>query len=205
MDLSDLQGRLDVLENRYQEWAAPLNRAIQDRAYRINRGGYTGDDFHRDLLRLDVEHKAEYDPYPEFYALFDELCPAYLEAGTGERAAIRALIGERKGTVHAMLGYVNKASNQLRATGDTTWLRLGLAGASIENSRRDYRDLLLSLAELYVAAEERGLDPAAEFARVAELSDTEKPAGGPTAVSEMLARFHRSAVLEERQRHGARL
>src|SRR5437762_57372 len=139
-NLPDLESRLDEMERRYQEWAAPINRAIQERAYRINRGGYSGDDFHRDLLRLDAEHRAVYDPYPEFYALFDELCPAYLEAAPEERAAIRAAVGQRKGAVHALLGYVNRAANQLRATGDPAWLRLGLAGASVENCRCDYRD-----------------------------------------------------------------
>src|SRR5437763_12610434 len=99
------------------------------------------------------------------------------------------------GAVQAMLGSVIRAYCQLRATRDRAWLTLGLAGASIENSRRDYRDLLLALAELYVAAEESGLDPQPEFARIATLSDGEKPAGGPTPVSKMLARFHLSAVL----------
>ena len=96
----------------------------------------------------------------------------------GLNAAIRAVVGQRKGAVHALLGFVNRAANQLRATGDARWLELALAGASVENCRRDYRDVLLSLAELYVAAEESGIDPRPEFARIAALSDTEKPAGG---------------------------
>src|SRR5439155_5859066 len=127
VNLPDLESRLDEMERRYQEWTAPINRAIQERAYRINRGGYSGEDFHRDLLRIDAEHKAVYDPYPEFYALFDELCPAYLEAGSEERSTIRAVVGQRKGAVHALLGYVNHAANQLRAAGDVAWLRLALA------------------------------------------------------------------------------
>jgi hypothetical protein len=60
--------------------------------------------------------------------------------------------------------------------------------------------VLLALAELYVVAEEVGIDPKPEFKAVSRLSSREKPSGGTTPVSRMLASFHRYAVLKERRR-----
>ncbi len=74
-----------------------------------------------------------------------------------------------------------------------------MAAVSIENCRQDFRDVLLALADLYVAAEEVGIDPRPEFNAVSRLSSEKKPAGGTTAVSTVLADFYRSAALRERK------
>lgn len=133
-------------------------------------------------------------------ALYD-LCRFYLETSSEQRARIRTWISDKEGLLNRCLGYVHKVSKQIHSVEDGEWLRIGLAAASIENCRFDYRDFLLALAELYVTAEEAGLDPRGEFKAVATLSSKKTPrGGGTTSVSSMLSNFHRYAVLKERRR-----
>jgi hypothetical protein len=199
MDLTTFEEQLEHLEARYQAWVAPINRAIREKRYLVNRGGYTADDYERDIKRVREEQRAKYDPYRPMYELFDQLGPAYLAASPRERAGIRGAVSIKRGVLSALLGYVYRAADQLRDCGDREWLRRGLAAASIENCSVDYRDLLLALAELYVAAEEVGIKPRSEFKAVSALSSTKRPRGGNTPVSDLLARFHGYGALRERR------
>ena len=200
-----LAAQLEPLERRYREWAAPIDRVIKEKTARLNRNGYGAGDWWRDVQSVRAAQQAKDDPYAEMYALLDLLCPRYLAAPAAERAAIRGAVGGRVGMLSALLGYIHRAARQIHSPADEHWLIHGLAAASIENCHRDFRDVLLALAELYVAAEAGGMDPKPAFARVAALSDSDKPAGGPTPVREMLAHFHDYAVLAERKaRAGAR-
>jgi hypothetical protein len=199
MDLTGLKEQLDRLENRYQEWAEPIDRAIQEKSFRVNRDGYTPEDFHREIDQLREAQREKYDPFQEMYVLLDQLSPAYLTATSEEREAIRLAVSDKGGVLSALLGYVYKSAERVRTQADKEWLLRGLAAVSIENCSKDYRDLLLALAEMYVAAEEVGIDPKPEFKAVAALSSRKTPRGGVTPVSKMLADFPTYAVLRERK------
>jgi hypothetical protein len=107
---------------------------------------------------------AYYAPTEAQRSLFHALCQTYLEASDRERSVIRSAVSGKKGVLNQLLGLVYKAAEQLRATQDVTWLRIGAAAASMQSGHLDYRDFLLALADLYVSAEEAGLDPESEFA-----------------------------------------
>jgi len=199
MEFAVLLRQLDELEERYQEWVGPLNRVIRECTFRVNRDGYTPADFERDVRAIKEKQRARYDPYQAIYALLDELCPAYLEAPAEQRAVVRAAVSDKRGVSSALLGYAYRAAERVRSSADREWLRRGLAAISIENCGRDYRDVLLALAELCVAAEEVGIEPRADFRAVSRLSSGEKPRGGRTSVRQMLARFQSYGVLKERR------
>jgi len=200
MDLAALRSQLDALEAKFQEWARPINQVIRECCSKVNRGDYTQKDFARDVERARQAQLARYNPYQEIYELLDQLCPAYLEATPETRAAARALVSDKEGLLSALLGYAYRAAERLRARAKGEWLLWGLAAISVENCRRDYRDVLLALKELYVAAKEAGRNPRPAFKAVSRLSSEERPTGGPIPVSTMLADFHTYAVLEERRR-----
>jgi hypothetical protein len=202
MDLEALEQELDALEERYQAWVAPINAVIQEKLFLVNRAGYTHADYERDVAHVRAAQRARYDPYPEMYAQFDQLCPAYLDAPPSTRAAIRDAVADRPGVLHALLGYVYRAAGRVRSPDGEEWLLRGLVAASIENGARDVRDLLLALAELYVAAEQAGLSPRPAFRKVAALSSRDIPRGGNTPVRDILAHFHRYGALRERRRRG---
>jgi len=204
MGLTALIQRLDDLEERYQEWVEPINRVIQECLFKINRDGYTSADFDRDVRAIKEKQRAKYDPYQAIYELLDELCPAYVEASAEQRAAMRAAVSEKDGVLSALLGYAYRAAGRIQSPEDREWLRRGLAAISIENCSKDYRDVLLALAELYVAAEEAGIRPATDFRAISRLSSAEKPRGGSASVREMLANFRSYGVLRERRKRQQR-
>jgi hypothetical protein len=202
MGLAALLEQLDELEERYQEWVEPINRVIRECSFKVNRDGYTPADYERDVGAIRDAQRAKYDPYRAIYDLLDELCPAYLEASAEQRVAVRAAVNDKHGVLSALLGYAYRAAERLRSSADREWLQRALAAISIENCARDYRDVLLALAELYVAAEEAGIKPRADFKAVSRLSSGQKPRGGSTSVRHMLANFQSYGVLRERRGRG---
>jgi hypothetical protein len=200
MDLSTLLERLEEWEERYQEWAAPINQFIREYHFKVNRDGYTPADYERDWRAVRERQLAKYDPYPAIYELLDELCPAYLEASAPERAAVRAAVSDKNGVLSALLGYAYRAAKRIQSPADREWLRWGLAAISIENCSRDWRDVLLALAELYVVAEEAGFKPQSDFTAVSKLSSDKKPAGSDTSMRGILANFRSYGALKERRR-----
>ena len=205
MELTALIQQLDDLEQQYQEWVAPINQVIQERLFKVNRDGYTSADFDRDVRAIKEKQRAKYDPYQVIYELLDELCPTYVAASAEQRAAVRAAVSEKDGILSTLLGYAYRAARRIQSPEDREWLRRGLAAISIENCSKDYRDVLLALAELHVAAEEEaGMKPATDFRAISKLSSAEKPRGGKASVKEMLANFRSYGVLRERRRRGQR-
>ena len=202
MDIDSLKARIDEVERRFASWAGPLDHAYVKLIRKVNKDGYTLADYKRDMERVAQARLSEYDPYPEIEALVDEMCIAYLQAKSRMRAAIRAAVEEKRAIANGLFNYVYRSAERLRSGGDSTALKLGLAAISIENCATDFRDDFVALAELYVAAEEAGLDPKPVFAEVAGLSSAQPSRGGSTSVGEMLSEFHGYSVLAERQKKG---
>jgi DNA-binding SARP family transcriptional activator len=205
MDLAEIGKQLRHLERRYQEWVEPINRAFREKMFQVNGNGYTHDDFEREMAQIRERQLAEYDPYEETYTLLDELGPAYLVASAEERTTLRKAFSDKNGLLSALLGYGYRCAEKVRHDADEDWLLRGLSAVSLENCSKDYRDVLLLLAELYVAAEEAGIDPKPAFRRVARLSSNAIPRGGNSSVRRMMANLKGYGVLQERrQRSGKR-
>jgi len=74
-----------------------------------------------------------------------------------------------------------------------------LVAISIENSGVDYRDSLIRLADLYIAAEDKDINPNSAFEEVSKISSKEKPRGGSISMREMMASVHSLPILNERR------
>ena len=84
MNVEEVKERLEELEERYQEWTAPINRITQECWHKVNRDGYTAADFDRDVKRARDERLAQYDPFKdmsEFQKVFDPGHPQADEHG----------------------------------------------------------------------------------------------------------------------------
>jgi hypothetical protein len=202
LNITALIQQLDELEENYQDWVAPINQVIKECSFKVNRDGYTPADFDRDVRTVREKQLEKGDPIQPIHNLLDELCPAYLSASPEEREQVRDAASDKNGVLSALLGYAYRAASQLKSPDDKEWLLNGLAAISIENCGRDYRDVLLALAELYVKAEEVGIKPRSAFTTVSRLSSDEKPDGGDTSMQVMMARLTSYAVLKERRRKG---
>jgi hypothetical protein len=111
-----------------------------------------------------------FEPGPEHEPFFGDLCRLYLAASELERHRIRFLVADKEGILNCLLGYAYKCARQLQATRDEYWLQLGLAASILAKQKMDYRDVLLAWAELYVVAEEAGIDPNPAFKAIASLA-----------------------------------
>jgi hypothetical protein len=120
----------------------------------------------------------EIDPYHvSDPSIYDDLCLLFLEANSVQRQQLSVMVappnkeGEYR-LAYLIYEYMRWVSQRIRTPEDVQALRLGLAAAAIVEESIDFRDVLVSLAFLYQAATEAGIDPKPYFKEVA---DTARP------------------------------
>jgi hypothetical protein len=197
--LAELEVHLARLSQAWEAWDEELGEEQE----RLEQGGMDR------LKAADVVHRRQVDGFRagtapfdlrELYQLLDELCGLYLRADREERLLIRGFFNERARMMNYLHSYVGgRAARLVRSTGDTRWLALGLAAASINDQRVDYRDLLISLGKLWLAAEEVGIAPARHFSAAARISSRE-PVYGNRCTADLLRGFRTSAHLKSIKR-----
>lgn len=185
---------------RYQSWRRPVSQYSEANFNRINQGGFTFSDFERGMAEIEARLPPADNPFPDFHAVLDTVCTAYLHADPAERSAIRQVVAGRDSGAWVR-HYADQLAKQLTSP-DSELLRRAIAAVSIENCASDYRDTITSLADLYVRAEELGIDPRPHFAAIAELSDDQPTPGGCDSFAKMLLEFEKYAVVAERRRMG---
>ena len=107
----------------------------------------------------------------QMFDLIEEVCFSYLHEDAGGRQRIRDFIHEIKGGIrlpgliyivpNAIYAFIQSTAGRIRSKEDGKLLEIGLAAASIEEGRMDFRDLFMSLKELHGAAEKVGIDSTA--------------------------------------------
>ena len=199
MKLDEFDEALGRWEAKYNEWVKPINQFAQVAVFKINKDGYSLGEFEREYKAIEARQRSRYDPQPEIADIVDRMCSEYLSATPTERKQCRSLVRDRNGVLGALMGYVHSATDRLRTTKDIKHLRLGLAAVSIENCATDYRDDLVALAEIWLAAERAGFDPLPHFRDVAKLSSDEQPQEGTTPISELMNHVQDYAILSERR------
>jgi hypothetical protein len=188
--LTEIGKRLERLDAPIRIW-----REQRDRAFDAAFGPKTGK-LSNLMARLPQAANATsglgLGPRDEVFAVFDEICDVYARSDPSRCALIRGIVHERE--AHRLLGdYLGYASRVLKQGGRPEWLERGIAAASIDDQRRDYRDWLMSLGDLYLSARAAHLDPSPVLKRIAERSNPERHAAAPTPTRDALRGFEDSA------------
>jgi hypothetical protein len=188
--LKELGERLERLDTPIRMW-----REQRDRAFAAAFGPKKGQ-LSNLMARLPQAANAAaalgLGPRDEVFAVFDEICALYARSDPSRCAIIRGIVHQHE--AHLLLDeYLAYASRILRQGGRPEWLERGVAAASIDDQRRDYRDWLMSLGDLYLSARAAHLDPSPVLKRVAELSNPEAHAAAPTPTRDALRTFEDSA------------
>ncbi len=165
--LSSLQVRLKKLDSPIRIW-----REARDRSFSATfdpKGGRLSTLMGRLPQAAGAAASVGAGPRDEVFAIFDELCDLYARSDAGHCAIIRGMVHEREARL-LLEAYLAHASQVLKKGGRTEWLERGIAAASIEDQRTDYRDWLVSLGGLYLNAHAAHLDPSPVLKRIAERS-----------------------------------
>jgi len=190
---------LGALNKTWEEWDQELAEVQKE----LEAGGMDWWDALEEVHSRRVEIARRGDSpvdFDQLGELLDELCAIYLEANAEERVGIRALFENKQRVLKYLHSYTGgRTAARLEATGDVKWLRLGLAAGSIADRRVDYRDLLICLGKLWLAAEEVGIAPARHFSAVARISNPE-PRYGDRSTQHLLRHFRRSGHLRSIKR-----
>jgi hypothetical protein len=188
--LESLKERLDRLDAPIRIW-----REARERAFAVAFGPKQGK-LSNLMGRLPQAANAAASlglgPRDGVFAAFDDICDLYARSDPGRCAIIRGIVHEHE--ARALLeDYIAYASRILKQGGRPEWLERGTAAASIDDQRRDYRDWLMALGDLYLSARAAHLDPTPVLKRIAERSNPERHAAAPTPTRDALGNFEDSA------------
>lgn len=197
--LAELNDQLARLDQAWTDWDRELfqaQRALEDAGMDRLEAATA---MHRRQVDAFRDGTAPLD-LDEVHQAVDELCGLYLCADQAQRRRMRGLLEGKERIRKYLHSYIGgRAASLLRSTGEPRWLELGLAAASIADQKVDYRDLLIALGRLWLAAEEVRLEPARHFSAVAEMSSTE-PVYLNRSTRELLRGFSTSGYLKSIKR-----
>jgi len=188
---------LEELGERLERLDAPIRiwREQRDRAFAAAFGPQKGR-LSNLMARLPQAANAAAElglgPRDQVFAVFDEVCDLYVRSDAPRCAIIRGVVHQREARV-LLDDYLAYASRILKKGGRPEWLERAIAAASIDDQRRDYRDWIMSLGDVYLSARAAQLDPSPVLKRIAERSNPERHAAAPTATRDALAKFEDSA------------
>ncbi|MEW6356975.1 MAG: hypothetical protein AB1696_11645 [Planctomycetota bacterium] len=185
-------------ETRFEQWLNETERRLAD----LDRRLAEWLDQPIDIARLSEEiaritqDRARDRRYQaalaDVYEVIEATCRRYLEANAQHRARIRQAVVGKQNILHSLMGYIGYASYHLNSMDDSDWLRIGLAGAAIEDAQIDMRDTILALERLYRKAADLGMEPRSQFEKVAALASDEPGTGAlaNTSMKALLRSFH---------------
>lgn len=213
MDPQTFIAKIRDWSNRYKKWwFEPYSKFRQeyDKAHPSIWNEPNGiENYSNALKEFETKLREQQDLIGEFFDFLDNNYELYIETTSEQRQEIRTafsncyVVSNSGSVTHFMedllMEYLDERVRiNLRETGDKNWLLRGLVAISLENCGIDYRDTLTQLVYLYIAAEEKGIDPESEFQAIAKLSSNEGPRGGSEPMSKMMAETHDSAYYRER-------
>jgi hypothetical protein len=189
-ELGPLAERLASLDAPIRNWQAARQRAF-DAKFTPKEGRLSAI-----MGRLPTAAAATVGvgpgPREQVFALLDEICDLYARSDASRCAVIRGAVHQHE--AHGLLDdYMAHTAQMVESGGRPQWLERGVAAASIEDQRRDYRDWLIGLGNLYVAGIKAKLDPTPVFRRIAERSNAEPHRAAPTPTRDVLEGFEQSA------------
>jgi hypothetical protein len=102
----------------------------------------------------------------------DKICTVYLEKAPEHRSEIRGLFDGHKGVMRNLNNYAGRTAQRLKSSGNMKDLMLGLAAASMDENQL-YSDYEGVIGLLYLAAVNKGLQPAPYLKLVADMCGTD--------------------------------
>jgi hypothetical protein len=198
-ELHALCQRLAAAFRRYDAWERPLRRFRAENYRRLNQDGYTWEAYQQETADLEAQLVAEHDPYADLHDLFTQLCEAHIAGDDAQRARTRAFVAERSKRGQLLWRFANRLVTHVRAPEHVGLVTTALAAIAIDNCSANYRDTQMSLADLFVAAEQAGVDPRPHFEQAASWATDELTSGGCESLAAMLRGFHDSPTLRERR------
>ncbi len=128
------------------------------------------------LIQWDSLHKQDHQEIPletrqKIYSDFDKLLKEYNDSNDATREMMRSLFKEHRNSRDLLFAYWNHLAKEINSIEDENKLRLGLAAISLEDFTYDWRDSLVGLSLLFMAATDAGIDPNPIYKKIGEISN----------------------------------
>ena len=180
----------------YKTWFEPIKQFKKKYTAEPN---FSYKELAQDVETFTDQQRAKNDLPKEINAFLDQNFIVYLDSAPEDCEKIRVSFNGNRDFENFLFHYTQRAVAQLQITNEEIYLWRGLVSTSLENCGIDFRDTLAWLANLYIIAEEKQLNPSSAFQKVAKISSQKIPRGGPTSMYEIMTNFESYAILTERR------
>lgn len=126
-------------------------------------------------------------------AILDRISIEYLSANSDERREMRELMWKYPGVLKNLHSYCGRSLRKFRETNDPAMLNRGLAIASIDDLRGN-KFYETTLAAIYIALFDAGMNPKRVFREIADMSNPDVPEG----IADLLRNFEETRSFEQR-------
>ncbi len=213
MDVKAYKEQLEEYTTKYKTWWCIPYEKFLDEYFKEREVPPRGRKSHKEFMEANKNFRKNLrqrsDLPSQIYSFLDLNYEIYINATPEQCENIRQVISNSFYKSHwnsldnymydLLFEYITEwTSIKLTATGDKTWLVRSLVAISLENCSVDYRDTLISLADLYIIAEKKKINPSSEFKNVANLSSHEVPRGGSIPMNLMMATIRDTALYREK-------
>jgi len=121
-------------------------------------------------------------------------CELFIDSDKAERERLFERVDQAQ-TNRPSIGTIQGYADAIKSKRDIDQLRQGLAAAVLLNGNDDYRDIFMSLCELWLTAVRVGIDPYPYFQTAARTARSDEPY--LTSTRHVLADFHTFAIFRE--------
>jgi hypothetical protein len=146
----------------------------------------------------------------KLYDFLDMNYQTYIISNSEERNEIREFFKKiDQGRVtktfldHFLIGYIQRCAENIELGGEKIWLVRGLVVNAIEDGILDHRDNVNVLAHLFVAANDKGLEPKIEYQKISEIANNKPSLDGSKPMSQIISEIPSIAhkINEERKKY----
>lgn len=188
MDLLDLPRLLAQTDADQHRWIAPYECYRERNIPRLNQGGFTHVDLAREETAL-LHHLRQQSSWRSIEGVVVQLCRAAWTMDAVKAVQVRAWIKPARGVRWALMDVANRCGAGESPEPAEERLALGVIALVLEDMTIDYRESLMCLADLHLAAEHATLDPMPWFHRAAPLAGSQ--------MAQVLSEFADHPVLAE--------
>jgi len=150
-----------------------FKESLKDRRdFRGSSRGAPADFHHAGMVRDDGSRESDPSLVTDLDHFLDKICAIYIEKAPEHKTEIRGLFDGHKGVTRNLNNYAGRTAQRLKSSGNMKDLMLGLVATSMD-ANQVYSDYEGVMGLLYLAAENKSLQPAPYFELVADMCATD--------------------------------
>ncbi|HEY9059394.1 MAG TPA: hypothetical protein VIO64_02650 [Pseudobacteroides sp.] len=197
MDIIEIVKQLESYHKHYSAWYDGVSEYVEKKSSMLGSEDYCFDMFKKEVNEY-LEKQRLSSSFECIIELIDKLCVLYIDNSDAQREYVRKQIQSNNVVMSYLFTYAYFVAEKLQV-GEFINAKKGFVALIIENGNFDYRDTLTALSDIYISAEEKGINVKKLIAEVYPIASKDE-FGEEGTFYETLKEFEFHPVINERRK-----